>query len=127
VAISEAAARPPGAQFSTLIGYAHDFDLYSAWGRLMVYDDFSPPHRKYAVGAAYLRGQGDGRVAAVHGLEEVQREVAGLVVEAKLPQPGQVPSGHYEGEGYVIVRHPDTAVVERAIADIITGIRVELS
>jgi hypothetical protein len=127
VAISEAAARPPGAQFSTLISYAHDFDLYSAWGRLMVYDEFASPHRKYAVGAAYLRGQGDGRVAAVHGLEEVQREVAGLVVEAKLPQPGQAPSGHYEGEGYVIVRHPDTAVVEKAIADIITGIRVELS
>ena len=28
-------ARPPGAQFCTLIGYAHDFDFYAAWARLV--------------------------------------------------------------------------------------------
>ena len=30
IAISEAGARPPGAQFTTLISYAHDCDFYSA-------------------------------------------------------------------------------------------------
>jgi hypothetical protein len=126
IAISEAAVRPPGAQFSTLISYAHDFDLYSAWGRLMVFDEFEPPPRRYAVGAAYLRGQGTGRVTAVRGLEEAQQEVAGLVMEVKLPPSGQTPSGHYEGDGYVIVRHPATEVVERALASIVANVRVEL-
>ncbi|MGH8927304.1 MAG: ATP-grasp domain-containing protein, partial [Acidimicrobiia bacterium] len=77
-------------------------------------------------GAAYLRGQGKGRVAAIRGLAEAQREAAGLVVEVKLPAPGQGPTGHYEGEGYVIVRHPDTARVEQAIAAIISHVRVDL-
>ena len=31
IAISEVAARPPGAQFTSLISYAHDRDFYSAW------------------------------------------------------------------------------------------------
>lgn len=126
VAISEVGARPPGAQFTTLMSYAHDLDMYRAWARLMVYDDFPAPPRQYAAGAAYLRGQGEGRVLAVHGLEEAQKELGGLVVEAKLPRAGQSASSSYEGEGFVIVRHPETRVVEDALRKIITTIRVEL-
>lgn len=126
IAISEAAVRPPGAQFSTLISYAHDFDLYSAWARLMTYDEFDPPARKFAVGAAYLRGQGQGKVVAITGLERAQAAAAGTVVEVQLPKEGQSPSGHYEGEGYVIVRHPETSRVEEAIAAIVSNVKVEL-
>jgi hypothetical protein len=52
--------------------------------------------------------------------------VSSLVVESRLPEPGQVSSGSYEGDGYVIVRHPDTAVVTDAMWRLITGVRVEL-
>ena len=31
VAVSEVGARPPGAQFMTLMSYAHDIDMYAAW------------------------------------------------------------------------------------------------
>jgi biotin carboxylase len=127
VAISEVAARPPGAQFTTLLSYAHDTDMYRAWAQLMVFDEFMPPARVYATGAAFLRGQGTGRVRAIHGLEQVQREVGALVVESKLPSIGQQPTGTYEGEGYVIVRHPDTAMVEEALRRIVSVVRVELS
>ena len=127
IAISEAAVRPPGAQFSTLISYAHDFDLYSAWARLMIFEEFDPPERRYAVGAVYLRGQGDGKVRGIQGLEDAQSQVAGLVIEVSLPGEGQSPTGHYEGEGYVIVRHPDTSRVEEAVAAIVRSVRVELA
>jgi hypothetical protein len=126
VAISEVAARPPGAQFTTLLSYAHDLDFYGAWARLAVYDEFPAPERRWAVGAAFLRGQGSGRVRAVRGLERVAKEVGPAVVEARIPKPGQSPGGGYEGDGYVVVRHRDTEVVERALARIVTGIRVEL-
>ncbi len=127
IAISEVGARPPGAQFVTIISYAHEFDLYRAWARLMVHDRFDPPPRRYAVGAAYLRGQGRGeKIKALHGLAETQNEIGDLVVEAKLPKPGQSPSGTYEGDGYVILRHPDTAVVERALKRLVERIYVEL-
>lgn len=126
LAISEVAARPPGAQFTSLISYAHHFDLYSEWARLMVFDAFEAPPRKYAVGAVFLRGQGTGRVTAIRGVDEVNREIGGLVVESKLPQAGQAPSGGYEGEGYVILRHPDTEVVEKALGRLLSTLRVEL-
>ena len=128
IAISEVGARPPGAQFATLISYAHDFDLYREWAKLMLFDRFDPPPRRFAVGAAYLRGQGTGdRVKVIHGLAEAQREIGDLVIEAKLPQAGQSPSGTYEGEGYVILRHPETAVVERALKRLVERIYVELA
>ncbi|WP_420635073.1 ATP-grasp domain-containing protein [Candidatus Palauibacter sp.] len=126
VAISEVGARPPGAQFVTLISHAHDFDLYRAWARLMVFDDFDPPDRPYAAGAAYLRGQGRGPVRRVAGLEEIARELGPLCVEWRLPREGQAQSASYEGEGYIIVRHPETEVVEEALGRIITRVRVEL-
>lgn len=127
VAVSEVAARPPGAQISSMIAYSYDIDFHAAWAALMLLDRFEPPERRYASGTAYLRGQGHGRVRAVHGLDELQRDLRHLVVEARLPQPGQPAAAGYEGEGYVIVRHPDTEVVEDALARIVAGVRVELA
>lgn len=126
IAVSEVAARPPGAQITTLISWANDIDFKAAWARLMVFEEFTPPVRKYAAGCAFLRGQGRGRVRAIHGLERAQREVGHLVVEVGLPKRGQPKSSSYEGEGYVVVRHPETRVVEEALARIIRIIRVEM-
>lgn len=127
VAISEAGARPPGAQFTSLISWAHDLDFYAAWAKLMISGEFDPPPRPYAVGAAYLRGQGNGRVAAVHGMADIAAALGPLIVEAHLPRKGQAPSTSYEGDGYVIVRHPETSVVEEALARIVSTLRVELT
>ncbi|MEM7482081.1 MAG: hypothetical protein AAF481_12975 [Acidobacteriota bacterium] len=126
IAISEVGARPPGAQMTPLTSWAHSFDLYEAWARLMIFDRFAPPERRYAAGAAFLRGQGRGRVKAVRGLRELQRELGELVVDHNLPRAGQAPSSSYEGDGFIIVRHPQTSVVEKALARIVSTIRVEL-
>ena len=126
VAVSEVGARPPGAQLTSAISYAHDIDLYVAWPRLMLLDQFDPPPRRWAVGVVYLRGQGAGRVRDVHGVDALHRDLGHLVVEARLPMPGQVPTGTYEGEGYVIVRHEQTGVVAEALDRIRSELRVEL-
>ncbi len=126
VAISEVGARPPGAQFTSLLSYAHDVDFYRAWPALMVFGSFEPPPRRFAAGAAYIRGQGRGRVRRIAGLDEAQRRFGSIVVEAKLPGEGQPPSDSYEGDGYIIVRHPDTDVVQQALTEIVSIIRVEL-
>src|SRR4051812_22292746 len=127
VAVSEVAARPPGAQLTSMHGYAHDFDMYTSWARLVVLGSFDPPERKYAAGTAYLRGMGRGRVRGVHGVDELQQQLGHLVVEARLPQPGQPAAGDYLGEGYVIVRAPDTDTVRDALSTIVSGIRVEIA
>ena len=56
------------------------------------------------------------RWSAIHGLDILQRELGDLVVEAQLPREGQPSSGTYEGEGHVILRHPETSVVEAGLA-----------
>jgi len=130
IAISEVGARPPGAQITSLLSWAHDLDFYHAWPRLMIFDEFEPPVRKYSVGAAYFRGQrgasGGMRVRAIHGLDEAQRRFGHLVVEARLPSEGQFASDSYEGEGYVIIRDENSAVVEAALQQIVGLVRVEL-
>lgn len=126
IAIGEVAARPPGAQFMTLMSYAHDVDMYRAFAQLMVFETFTPPVRRHAVGAAYLRGQGQGKVVAVHGLEAMRRELGELVVETRLPQLGQTPNASYEGDGFVIVRHADTQVVTAAVQQVVKTLRIEL-
>jgi formate-dependent phosphoribosylglycinamide formyltransferase (GAR transformylase) len=126
VAVSEVAVRPPGAQITSMLCYAHDFDLYSAWAQLMVHGSFAPPERSWSVGTVFLRGQGTGHVLAVHGIDGLPPEVGSVVVESRLPKPGQLSSGSYEGDGYIIVRHPDTAVVTGAMRQLVTGVRVEL-
>jgi len=126
VAISEVGARPPGAQITTLISRANDIDFLGAWARVMVHGEFDPPRRLYAAGAAFLRGQGSGQVRAVRGLEQAQKEIGHLVCDVKLPEVGQTPTGSYEGEGWVVLRHPETKVVEEALLRLISIVRVEL-
>jgi phosphoribosylaminoimidazole carboxylase (NCAIR synthetase) len=126
VAVSEVAVRPPGAQITSMLCYAHDFDLYGAWARLMVHGTFAPPERGWSAGTVFLRGQGTGHVRAVHGLDGLPPGISSVVVESHLPEPGQVSSGSYEGDGYIIVRHRDTAVVTDAMRRLVTGVQVEL-
>lgn len=127
VAVSEVGARPPGAQIVTLNSWAHDVDVYKRWAELVTFDRWSMPPRKYAVAAAFFRGQGEGsRVVRLHGIEQAQAELGHLVVEAKLPTPGQPKARTYEGEGYAIVRHPETSVVEQAIRRLVSLVRVEV-
>jgi hypothetical protein len=127
LAVSEVGARPPGAQFTTLMSWAHDIDFYRAWGRLVIFDAFDPPPRRYAAGIAFLRGQGRGRVHAIRGLDAAQRELGRLVVEVRLPRAGQAQAEGYEGEGYVVLRDPDTAVIESALRRVVELIQVELA
>jgi hypothetical protein len=63
-------------------------------------------------------------VARVEGLEALQRSIGGLVVESRLPREGQPKADGYEGEGWIIVRHPSDEVVQRALATIIETVRV---
>lgn len=126
LAIGEIAARPPGANIVRMNSYAHDVDMYRAWARAVVDDAFDGPYeRKYAVGCAFLRGIGRGRVVDVRGVDRANERIGRLVVESKLPARGTPKSDSYEGDGYVIVRDPDTEVVKRAMNTIIETIQVE--
>ncbi|MBM4390954.1 MAG: ATP-grasp domain-containing protein [Deltaproteobacteria bacterium] len=123
--VSEVGARPPGAQFTSVMSYAYDRSMYHAWAHAVINERVEGPFvRQYAAGCAYLRGPGQGKVAAVENLERAQELVGPLVVEASLPRVGRAKATGYEGDGFVIVRHPDTDVVRRALATIIETVKV---
>lgn len=134
--ISEVAARPPGAQIIPLNCYAHDVDFFQMWARLMIHEVFEPPERKYAAGVAFFRAQtlyrggGEsprtGRIVKLHGLDEAQKEIGHLVVEANLPKLGHHKAATYEGDGYAILRHPDTDVVDKALKRLVSLVQVEV-
>ncbi len=126
IAVSEVGARPPGGQITSMHGFAHDFDIHQAWAALMVFGQFDPPERRYAAGTVFLRGQGRGRVKAVRGLGRMREELGSIIIEAKLPEVGQPASSTYEGEGYLILRHPQTSVIEKALDRVLSTIRIEL-
>jgi len=125
LAIGEIAARPPGANFVEMMGWGHQTDMYKAWARATTDNAFDGPFkRQFAVGCAYLRGIGHGRVQSVSGVHEANAKVGHLAVVSRLPKRGQPRSDHYEGEGYIIVRDPDTEVVKAAVKTIIETIQL---
>ena len=125
VAIGEIGARPPGAQISGTTGMVHGFSTHRVWARLMVDGVFEGPWpRRSAAAIAFLRGQGSGRITAVEGLEEAQQKMGALVTDVRLPVVGAPRSTGYEGDGWVVIQHPDTRVVKEAALELITTVKV---
>ena len=125
LAIGEIAQRPPGANISLMTGLAHDVDPYRGWARAVVDGELDAPwERKYAVGCAYLRGMGHGRVVGVSGVQKTRDAIGKYIVEAKLPTIGAIKADGYEGDGYVVVRDPSTDVVKRVLKTIVETVRV---
>ncbi|MSP25473.1 MAG: ATP-grasp domain-containing protein [Myxococcales bacterium] len=125
IAIGEIAQRPPGANITRMIGFATNTCAYRAWARSVIDGAFDAPwNRRYAVGSAFFRGIGRGRVAGVSGIEASQRAVGNWIVEAKIPTIGAPKSDSYEGDGYAIVRDERTSVVEQVLEKLIATVRV---
>jgi len=124
--ISEVAARPPGVHIMPMMGHAHEMDMIRAWAELVSFERFTPRERRFSVGCAFFRAQGPGdRVVRIRGLDEAQREVGAHVIDRSLPRIGAPRSTHYEGEGWAIVRHPETAVVGHALARLVSLVRID--
>lgn len=125
IAIGEIAARPPGAHVVQVMSMGYETDMFRAWARAVIDDAFDGPwERKWALGVVFFRGLGSGRVASVTGAEEANRRVGHLIVQARLPQPGQPKSDSYEGDGYAIVRARETATVHEALDILVSTVRV---
>jgi hypothetical protein len=125
LAVGEIAARPPGGQLSFMTGHVHGVDIYRTWARAVVDGAFDGAwQRQRSAGTAFLRGQGEGRVVRVDGLDAAQRQLGAMVVEARLPRTGAPKSDSYEGDGYVVLADEDEARVLWALKRLIETVQV---
>ena len=125
VVIGEIAQRPPGPQLLQTTGVVHDVDIHRVWARAVVDGVFDGEWtRRWAAGTVFLRGEGSGRVRGVSGVRETNDVVAEWLVEAKLPHVGTAKNPSYEGDGYVVVRHPSTEGVKKLLGTVMQTLRV---
>jgi biotin carboxylase len=123
--VSEVGARPPGANIMPLLQAAHGADPWAAWAKLMVQRQWHFPERRFAAGTIFLRAKGGGdQVRAVEGIDAMRRQLGPALVDMKLPKPGQPRSQHYEGDGWVLVHHPETLGVVKALRAVLETVRV---
>jgi len=123
--VSEVGARPPGANIMPLLRAAHGADPWAAWAQLMVERRWQFPARRFAAGTVFLRAKDGGpTVRGVEGTAAMQRALGPALVAMKLPQPGQLRSTHYEGDGFVIVHHPRTEGVVQALRTVLDTVSI---
>ena len=120
------AMRPPGAQISSMLCYAHDFDLYSAWAQLMV-------HGQFRAAGTHLVGRDGvparpGKGACLGRAWPRQAASRGELPRGRVALAGAGPAvlGQLRGRR---LRHSSSsrhAVVIDAMRNLVTCVRVEL-
>lgn len=124
--VSEVGARPPGVQIMPLMSLAHEVDFIAKWAELISFDRWTDPGpRKWATGAAFLRGQGTRpHVTSVRGVEAAKARAGAALVELKVPSVGQQRASGYEGEGLALVRAPTTEGAKQALLAVIENLQI---
>ena len=124
--ISEVGARPPGVNIMPMMGIAHGVNMWEKWAELMVFERWNIPERKYAVASVFLRAQGRGAtINRIQGVKEVKQQLSSFLLAGSLPKIGQHRSSHYEGDGWLILKHENTQTLVQALRKVLTTIRIE--
>ncbi len=106
----EIGGRPPGGRSVDLMNFTHDFDVYVGWAEAVCTGRFGQTARgRYNAAAIFKRARGQGRICAIHGLENLRRRFGEhIVVEDLLPigAPRRNWRQTLLSDGYLVVRHP---------------------
>ncbi|MFK7929054.1 MAG: acetyl-CoA carboxylase biotin carboxylase subunit family protein [Myxococcota bacterium] len=107
----EIGGRAPGGRIVHAMNHATCGDMFRGWAEAVCYGRLSQDvSKKYNVGVVFKRAEGAGRIQRVEGLESLLRRYGEHVVHVDLVPVGQ-PRRDYrqvvEGDGWMVVRHPD--------------------
>lgn len=128
IVFGEIAARAPGGRLVDQMNYANDFDAYREWARVVCGQGFAgPAHRRFHVACVFKRAVGQGRITAVHGLDEVRRKLGrALVCEDLLPigAPRRDWRQTLLSDGCLLARHADYATTVRMMEVLMNEVRL---
>ena len=86
---SEIGCRPPGVGVWDLYGAGNDLDMYVEWAKLIVHGKTEArTSRRYATGMIAVRPDQDGEVVGYDGLEAMERDLKGHIIDMHIPRPG---------------------------------------
>jgi hypothetical protein len=111
--IANIAASPPSPAIVSLMDLAYGADMYRVWGNAVVNGVFAPIPRLYAAGGVFFSGE-TSMAAATARLDEIARTLGDLTVRVQGPATGVRTRGIGEN-GFILVRHADTMMVDEAI------------
>jgi hypothetical protein len=124
--IANVSASPPMGNIVSLMALAHGAEMYRVWGNVMVNGVFAPIPRLNSAGVCYFGGSGDGSTLPdVQGLDAVARELGDILVHVEAPSLARESLRAPAMDGFALVRHPETRVVEAALKRIAENVRVE--
>jgi hypothetical protein len=124
--IANVSASPPVGNNVSLMALAHGAEMYRVWGNVVVNGVFAPIPRLYAAGVCYFGGASGGPGGIpMQGLNVILRELGDIVVQVEPPSVERKSSDAPGIDGFVLVRHADTRVVDAALRRIAECVRVE--
>jgi len=111
VVFGEIGARPPGAHQVDQMKYVCDFDVFREWANAIargrISEDITP---RYNVATIYKRARGLGRIRAIEGAEQLQRDFGQHVVWNTLLPIGSPRRDWRQtlvSDGFVMLRHAE--------------------
>ncbi len=107
----EIGARPPGGRLVHVMNYSCDIDLFVGWAEAVTGGRFSQDTRKkHNAAVVFKRGEGEGVVRRIDGLESLLARYGEHVAAIELVRVGE-PRRDWRkviiGDGWVVVRHPN--------------------
>ncbi len=128
VVFGEIGCRNGGGHFADMMNWSNDFDIFREWARSICWHSFeAEAQRRYHVGMVFKRAEGEGKIAAVHGMDRVLARWGGHVVANELLPVG-TPRRNWKqtllSDGFVAFRHPRLDVVNTIAKDVISGVRM---
>lgn len=113
VVFGEIGARPPGARQVDQMNYACDFDSFLGWADIVCHGEMRQKwQRKYNVATVFKRARGEGRIQAIVGLAQLQRDFGPWLVWENLLKVGDPRRNWLQtlvSDGFLTVRHPSLA------------------
>ena len=102
--------------------------LFTGWAEAVCHGRLiQDTTRRYNVGVVFKRAEGTGRIQRIEGLESLMAHLDEHIVHIDLVQVGQ-PRRDYrkvvEGDGWVVVRHPDLETTVEMANRVATDLRM---
>jgi hypothetical protein len=124
----EIGARAPGGRIVHAMNYSADADLFVGWASAVCYGNLGQAaDKRFNVGVVFKRAEGTGTIRRIEGLDRILSHFGEHVVHVDLVPVGS-PRRDYrqvvEGDGWIVVRHPDLGTLIDMSNHVATDLRM---